>query len=349
MKLTVATRGSALALWQTNWVVERLRAHHGAELEVELLTVNTRGDQVQNVPIDRIGGKGIFVKEIEQALLSGEADFAVHSLKDMPAEQPPGLLIVAVPEREDARDALVLPASGAQEARSSGLKAARMPDTETDPPETKARIPNTQHPTPNTGCLTLLPHGASVGTTSRRRGALLLHERPDLRIEMLRGNLDTRLRKLDVGQHDAVILAAAGLRRLGFAHRICSLLPREHFVPCAGQGALAIESREEDTAARALLAPLEHPPTRECITAERTVLRRLQADCHTPLGAHAVRDGDELELFGMLASPEGVDLVRVTTRAPGRDPEAAGRRLADLLIDAGGDRILAGLGVRREA
>ena len=160
---------------------------------------------------------------------------------------------------------------------------------------------------------------------------------------MLRGNLDTRLHKLDIGQHDAVMLAAAGLKRLGYADRISSLLPYDHFVPCAGQGALAIEAREDDTRVLDLLAPLEHEPTRRCVTAEREVLRRLGGSCHTPLGAHAVPDGAELELFGMLASPDGADLVRVTSRAPASDPAGAGHRLADMLIDAGGDRILAAL------
>src|SRR5437870_5048762 len=185
MKLTVATRGSALALWQTNWVIDRLREHHGGGLEVEILTIRTQGDRQQDVPIYQIGGKGIFVKEIEQALLDDTADFAVHSLKDMPGEQPLGLAIAAVPEREDPRD------------------------------------------------------------------ALLRHDRPDLRVEMLRGNLDTRLRKLDEGQFDAAVLAAAGLRRLGYGHRVSVLLPSHHFVPCAGQGALAIEARQKDEPVRA--------------------------------------------------------------------------------------------------
>ena len=165
---------------------------------------------------------------------------------------------------------------------------------------------------------------------------------------MLRGNLDTRLHKLDIGQHDAIVLAAAGLRRLGFAHRISELLPVDHFVPCAGQGALAIESREDDSRVRKLLAPLEHPPTRGCVTAERAVLRRLEGNCHTPLGAHATLTEDQLQLYGMLASPDGAELVRVATHAPAGDPEAAGSRLADLLIDAGGDRILAALAMRDE-
>jgi hydroxymethylbilane synthase len=325
MKLTVATRGSALALWQTNWVIDRLREHHGAGLAVEILTIRTQGDRQQDVPIYQIGGKGIFVKEIEQALLSGAADFAVHSLKDMPGEQPPELAIVAVPQREDPRDALVLP--------EPGVQAFRRPGVQVDRPEgLNARRPER---------LNALSLGASVGTTSRRRGALLRHDRPDLRIEMLRGNLDTRLRKLDEGQYDAAVLAAAGLRRLGFDHRISTLLPSHHFVPCAGQGALGIEARDADARVRALLAPLDHTPTRQCVTAERTVLRRLGGSCHTPLGAHAVVDGAELVLYGMVASPDGVDLVRRTTRWAASDPIGAGERLADLLIEAGGDRILA--------
>jgi hydroxymethylbilane synthase len=347
MKLTVATRGSALALWQTQWVIQQLQEQHGPGLEVDVLTVRTQGDKVLNVPIAQIGGKGIFVKEIEEALLSGAADFAVHSLKDMPAQQPAGLCIAAVPRREDPRDALVLPEGGVRCSVFGVRTDPSDPSDPSDPPEHPT--PNTEHRTPNTEHLNILPRGASIGTTSRRRGALILHERPDLQIQMLRGNLDTRLHKLDIGQHDAIILAAAGLRRLGFAPRISQLLPVEHFVPCAGQGALAVEAREDDQRVRALLAALEHPPTRECVTAERTVLRRLGADCHTPLGAHAALTGDRLELYGMLASPDGVDLVRIVTHAPAGAPEAAGARLADLLIDAGGDRILAALGMRQEA
>jgi hydroxymethylbilane synthase len=276
------------------------------------------------VPIAQIGGKGVFVKEIEQAILSGEADFGVHSLKDMPAEQPPGLALVAIPEREDPRDALVLPR------------------TDDSPHRLDTGGDGTEH------ALSHLSPGASVGTTSRRRGAQLLHERPDLRIEMLRGNLDTRLRKLDMGQHDAVILAAAGLRRLGFADRITQLLPVEQFVPCAGQGALAIEAREGDERVRALLEPLQHASSALCVTAEREVLRRMGASCHTPLGAHAALHGDELRLHGMLASPDGAELVRVTTHAPAADPEAAGGRLADLLIESGGESILASLEIHPE-
>jgi hydroxymethylbilane synthase len=331
MKLTVATRGSALALWQTEWVIARLREIHGPDLQVEIRTFRTRGDRVQDVPIAQIGGKGIFVKEIEQALVSGEADFGVHSLKDMPAEQPPGLAVVAVPAREDPRDALVLPENGVR-CSVFGLASA---------PSTEYRTPNTEH-------LNTLPQGASVGTTSQRRAALLLHERPDLRIQTLRGNLDTRLQKLDMGEHDAIVLAAAGLRRLGFAGRLSALLPVDHFVPCAGQGALAIEAREDDRRTKELLAPLQHAPTAACVTAERTVLRQMGASCHTPLGVHATLEGHEFRLYGMLASPDGRDLVRVSTHAPADDPEAAGRSLARLLLQQGGDRILEELEVRAE-
>jgi hydroxymethylbilane synthase len=242
-----------------------LRELHGPALTIQILTVKTRGDRVQEVPIDQIGGKGVFVKEIEQALLAGDADFGVHSLKDMPAELPPGLVIAAIPEREDPADALVFPRSGVQAFRCSGLQ------------DRPGGGHSSEHP--NASPLAALPKGAAVGTTSRRRAALLLHERPDLRIGMLRGNLDTRLHKLDIGQHDAVILAAAGLRRLGFADRISQLLPVDHFVPCAGQGALAIEARADNRRVRDLLAPLEHLPSARCVAAERVVLRRMGASC----------------------------------------------------------------------
>jgi hydroxymethylbilane synthase len=351
MKLIVATRGSALALWQTEWVIQQLRAAHGHAIEVEILTVRTQGDRVQHLPISRIGGKGIFVKEIEESLLSHAADFAVHSLKDLPAEQPPGLCIAAVPAREDARDALVLPeagvqGSGVQAFRRSGVQDRPDRSDQSDPSDTPVSLdperPNARTPEH----LISLPLGAAVGTTSRRRGALLMHERPDLRIQMLRGNLDTRLHKLDIGQHDAIVLAAAGLRRLGFAHRISELLPIDRFVPCVGQGALAIEARVDDRRVLDALAALEHEPTRLCVAAERTVLRRLEGDCHTPLGAHASLSGGQLLLHGMLSTPDGADLVRVTTHASAGDPMEAGRRLADLLIDAGGERILTQLGTK---
>jgi hydroxymethylbilane synthase len=345
MKLIVATRGSALALWQSRWVIERLREYHGPNLAVELLTVRTRGDRVQNVPIAQIGGKGIFVKEVEDALLSKAAHLGVHSLKDLPAEQPPGLCLAAIPIREDSRDALVLARSGVHlfgpgtRGASDGVQSFG-PDQSDQPDRTVAPIPERRNAgTPE--CLTALPLGAAVGTTSLRRSALLLHERPDLRIQLLRGNLDTRLRKLDAGEHDAAMLAAAGLLRLGFANRISQLLPVEQFVPCAGQGALAIEARTDETAVRELLAPLDHGPTRACVEAERTVLRRLGASCNTPLGVHARIEDGEMLLHAVLATPDGSEFIRLATHAPTVDPEAAGHRLADSLLDAGGDRILA--------
>jgi hydroxymethylbilane synthase len=328
MKFIVATRGSALALWQTHWVIERLREHHGPNLAVELLTVRTQGDRVQNVPIAQIGGKGIFVKEVEEALFAKTAHFGVHSLKDLPAEQPPGLCLAAIPIREDPRDALVLPRSSVQA------------DKDTEGPDFAGpEHPNTRTPEH----LISLPLGAAVGTTSLRRSALLLHERPDLRIQLLRGNLDTRLRKLDAGEHDAAMLAAAGLLRLGFANRISQLLPIELFVPCAGQGALAIEARADDAAVIELLAPLDHLPTRACVEAERTVLRRLGASCNTPLGVHAQIDDGEMRLHAMLATPDGSEFIRLATHAPADDPRAAGHLLVDALLDAGGARILASL------
>ncbi len=282
--LVIATRESRLALWQAEHVRDLLGARFG--LAVELLGMTTRGDQILDRSLSKVGGKGLFVKELETALEEGRAQLAVHSLKDVPMDLPDGFELAAVLEREDPRDALVSP-------RFASIDA--------------------------------LPEGATVGTSSLRRVAQLRARRPDLRIEPLRGNLDTRLRKLDEGQYDAIVLAAAGLRRLGLAERIRSLFEPEEMLPCAGQGALGIEVRADALALRERLAGLVHRPTELAVQAERAVSRALGGSCSMPLAAHAVWQGDALWLRALLGHPERADLVplRAEARAEAVDVSAA--------------------------
>jgi hydroxymethylbilane synthase len=255
------------------------------------------------------------VKEIEDGLLNGEGDTAVHSLKDMPSELPPGLILTAVPEREDPHDALVLPAGAPPTEERDGLPVRE---------------------------------GGRVGSSSLRRQAQLLHWRRDLTVESVRGNVDTRLRKLDAGEYDAILLAAAGLRRLGLESRISRRLPVDRFLPAVGQGALAIQARAEDAPTRALLAVLEHAPTRACVTAERAFLAALQGDCVTPLGAYATWVEGQLEISGMLADPEGRQVIRHTERGAAASAHELGARLAAAVLRAGGEHICAALRRRRD-
>jgi len=307
--LRIATRRSKLALAQSHWVKARLEALNPG-LTVELREYVTRGDQIQHVPLPQVGGKGLFTKEIEDALLAGEADIAVHSLKDLPSELPPGLMLACTPEREDPRDALVLPPG-----EGAGLAA--------------------------------LPVGALIGSSSLRRSAQILHARPDVRVESVRGNVDTRLRKLDEGQYDALVLAAAGLNRLGLAHRISTPLPPDLCTPAPGQGSLGLECRVDDPVTRAALERLNDPVTRICVEAERALLAAVGGGCSTPLGALAtVRDGT-LTLAAVLAIPDGSRLVRRSRCGPPEHPAELGRRLAAELLEAGGGEILAA-GVPRE-
>jgi hydroxymethylbilane synthase len=301
MLLKVGTRGSALALWQTSWVVEQLR-HLRPDLEVEKRTIKTQGDRQLNVPLSVIGGKGVFVTEIEDALLRGEVDLAVHSLKDMPSEQPDGLTIAAVPPREGARDAVV---------SRLGLR------------------------------LLALPEGARVGTSSQRRQAQLLALRPDLKVESLRGNLDTRLRKSD-SDYEAIILAVAGLHRLGFGERIVEILSPEICTPAVGQGALAIEARADDGPTLALLAQLDDPTTRQAVAAERAFLGEMGGGCAVPLGAYAAPEGDQLTVRAVVAHPSGSPCLRRTVSGPAADAPVLGRRLAELLLADGARALLAG-------
>ena len=304
MKRTVriGTRGSTLAVWQAGWVKQRLEAHW-PDLRVELVPITTSGDRIQHVSLARIGGKGLFVKEIEQALLAGRVDLAVHSVKDLPAELPPGLRLSTIPEREDPRDVLI----------SAGGSS-----------------------------LADLPEGTRVGTSSLRRQALLLHLRPDLRIEVLRGNVETRLRRQLEGRVDATILAAAGLKRLSLRLKNGVPLDAEEFLPAIGQGALGIEIRAGDEVA-ALLAPLHHPETAWAVEAERAFLSGMGGSCRTPLAARATVANGSLRLAALVASPDGKRLLRHERSGPTDTAGQIGTETAALLLDQGGRDILAAL------
>ena len=293
--ITIGSRGSQLALWQARWVESRI-GELGESCRIEI--IKTTGDRITDVPLAKVGGKGLFTKEIEDALLEGSVDLAVHSLKDMPTELPDGLTLQAVPEREDVRDALV--------GRT----------------------------------LDQLAKGARVGTSSLRRAAQLKAARPDLTIETIRGNLDTRLRKLDEGQYDAIVLAAAGLRRLGWADRIGELLAEDVMCPAVGQGALAIETRADEGEAALLCRRLNHFETRVAVTAERALLGALGGGCQVPIGANATVTGDGLSLRAVVAAPDGSKLVKGFRQASVAEAEAAGRDLAAELLSNGARTIL---------
>ena len=309
MTLRIATRRSKLALAQSHWVRERL-LEAGLVDTVEIKEYVTKGDQIQNVPLAQVGGKGLFTKEIEDALLNREADLAVHSLKDLPTDLPSGLTLGAIPPREDPHDALVLPA-GASADKNDPLSA--------------------------------LPQGAKVGSSSLRRRAQILHARPDLHVDDVRGNVDTRLRKLDDGQYDALILAAAGLRRLALHERISAILPAELSTPAPGQGALGIECREDDATTCEILALLNDPATYTCVTAERAVLEAVGGGCSVPLGAYATLAGEELHLIAVLAAPDGTRLLREAHCGNRQEPLALGQAVASALLNRGGRELLANL------
>jgi hydroxymethylbilane synthase len=292
--LVIASRGSQLALWQANWVKHRLdEAGHRSRIEI----VKTTGDKITDVPLAKVGGKGLFTKEIEEALLDGRADLAVHSLKDLPTELPEGLALAAVPEREDPRDAIV------------GKRLAE------------------------------LGPGARVGTSSLRRSAQLRALRPDLVIESIRGNLDTRLRKLDLGQYDAIVLASAGLQRLGWGDRIAETLDPDVMCPAVGQGALAIETRASG-AGRDAVAALDHAATRAAVTAERAVLHGLGGGCQVPIGARALATGGALRIVALVASPDGSTIVRAEAEGPTADAQRIGAELAATLLGRGARALL---------
>jgi len=301
--LRIGTRGSALALWQANHVRDQLKRLHG--VEAEIVRIRTSGDQMQTASFTPIGAegsaKGIFIKEIEDALLSGAVDVAVHSMKDVPTETPAELVFSAITRREDPRDCLI-----SRENRA----------------------------------LKYLPSGARVGTSSIRRQAQLRHLRPDFQVLELRGNVDTRMRKLAEGEYDAIVLAMAGVNRLGAADKVSQLFKTDVMLPAVGQGALGIETRFDDTEASAWVAALDDPETRACITAERALLRELEGGCQVPLGALARIANGRMEMEAGVFSPDGDEAVRRIDSAGPADAEALGNRLARALIDAGADRIL---------
>lgn len=299
-EIRIATRKSALALWQAEYVKARLEAAH-PDLTVSLVPMVSRGDKLLDAPLAKIGGKGLFVKELETALLENEADIAVHSMKDVPMEFPAGLGLYCICEREDPRDAFVS---------------------------------NTYD------SLDALPAGAVVGTSSLRRQAQLLARRPDLKIQFLRGNVNTRLAKLDAGEYDAIILAAAGLIRLGFGERIRSSIGVDESLPAGGQGAVGIECRSADSEVHQLLACLNDSATATRVTAERALNKRLNGGCQVPIACYAVLEGERLWLRGLVGQPDGSLLLRAEGRAPAAEAEALGVRVAEDLLAQGAERIL---------
>lgn len=298
-KVVIGTRGSKLALWQAEWVKSELQRLHPG-LEVELNKIKTTGDKILDVPLAKVGGKGLFVKEIEEALLGGGADLAVHSMKDVPTDFPEGLHLPVICKREDPRDAFI-----------SRVRSLRE-----------------------------LPHGATVGTSSLRRSCQLLSLRPDLKIEQLRGNLDTRLRKLDEGQFNAIILAAAGVKRLGWADRITEVIPLEISLPAVGQGAIGIESRTGDDFISNLIAPLDHRETSVCVKAERAFLKKLEGGCQVPIAAHARLAGELVTVDGLVGSESGDRIVKGSISGKAEEAEALGIALAEDILSRGAKEIL---------
>jgi len=297
--LRIGTRASALALWQANHVRERLIELHG--VECEMIHIRTSGDQFQAGSVTLIGDKGVFIKELEDALLSGTIDIAVHSMKDVPTENPDGVAFPAMTKREDPRDCLI-----SRDGRKLGE----------------------------------LRNGAYIGTSSLRRQAQLRHYRPDLQLADFRGNVDTRLRKFAASEFEAIVLALAGVTRLGALDKVTEVLSPEIMLPAVGQGALGIETRTEDSATAELVSALDDAETRACITAERALLRKLEGGCQVPLGAWARVQGSEIILDARVLSPDGEEDLRRAARAPVEHADLVGKRLGRELIEAGADRIL---------
>lgn len=302
-RLVIATRESQLALWQAKHIRDRLMALYPG-MQVELLGMTTQGDQILDSPLSKVGGKGLFVKELEQAMAEGRAHLAVHSLKDVPMDLPEGFMLAAVTEREDPRDAFV------------SNRYARLSD---------------------------MPPGARVGTSSLRRQAQLRVNHPDLEVDMLRGNVNTRLRKLDEGQYDAIILAAAGLKRLGFGERIKTEIAPEESLPAVGQGALGIETLASRDDVAALLAPLNDRLSAARVRAERAMSRKLQGGCQAPIGGYAIERGGKLFLRGFVSDLEGIRFYRAEAEGAIDSPEALGLEVADALIRQGADQLMADL------
>ena len=298
--IRIATRKSPLAMWQAEHVADALRRAHPGLL-VEILGMSTQGDKILDTPLAKIGGKGLFVKELEERMLSGDADIAVHSMKDVPVELPAGLHLSVILEREDPRDAFV----------------------------------SNHHDS-----LADLPEGARVGTSSLRRQCQLADRRPDLEIIPLRGNVNTRLRKLDEGDYDAIILASAGLLRLGFAERIRGYIPTEDSLPAIGQGAIGIECRSDDARVNDLLQPLHHAATAARVSAERAMNQRLEGGCQVPIGGHATLDDGEVFLRGLVGTVDGSEIVRAEIRGPEADAKKLGTALAEELLEHGAGEIL---------
>jgi len=298
-EIRIGTRGSRLALWQANWIKESLESKD-KDLSVSLIKIKTTGDKILDVPLARVGGKGLFVKEIEEALMDGKIDIAVHSIKDVPTDLPDPLHLPVICKREDPRDALI----------SRGLKFSEM------------------------------PQGAKIGTSSLRRQAQLLHLRSDLKMVTLRGNLDTRIRKLDTEGLDAVILAAAGIRRMGWGDKITELLSPEISLPAIGQGAVGIECRREDSWINSQIAFLLHRETFDAVTSERALLKRLEGGCQVPIAAYAEIENHTMRLRGLVGSVDGKTLIRDEIMGPRTRGESLGVKLAERLLEAGADKIL---------
>ncbi|MCP4666160.1 MAG: hydroxymethylbilane synthase [Deltaproteobacteria bacterium] len=303
MILKIGTRGSKLALTQSEWIKGKIEARH-PEVRVELVRIKTKGDKILDSPLSLIGGKGLFVKEIEDALLRGDVDLAVHSMKDVPSELPEGLVLGVFPEREDPRDAFV-------SVRYESLHN--------------------------------LPDGSRVGTSSLRRGAQLLHLHPGLELVSVRGNVDTRLRKLESGEFEAIVLASAGLKRLGLEKRITRLFPTHQMLPAIAQGALGLEMRSDHDDVLQVLSFLNHGPTEVTVRAERAFLKELQGGCQVPIAGHARLEGDDLILQGMVAELDGSRLITDDISGHKDRAEDMGVELARRLLHEGADRILAGV------
>ena len=305
-KIKLGSRGSQLALWQANWAKSELEKRY-KHIEGEIIKIKTTGDKILDVPLAKVGGKGLFVKEIEEALLEKRIDLAVHSMKDVPTDFPNGLHLAAITEREDPRDALIIGVKG----QGSGVRGFKD-----------------------------IPQGATIGTSSLRRSSQLLNVRPDLKIMQLRGNLNTRLKKLDDGRFDAIILAAAGVKRLGWTDRITEYLQPEISLPAIGQGALGIETRMDDKEINELTVFFDHPATSISVRAERALLKKLEGGCQVPIAAYGEVKNNQLKLIGLVASTDGKRIIKDSITGQIDRAEAIGIELAERLLSMGAWDIL---------